>query len=66
MDGDSNGRQETFSSALLLRVSASNLVLESKCDRVKFCTKMDEDKNGRRPKWKATKIENDQNGRRPK
>merc|ERR1711895_276105 len=29
-------------------------------------TKMEDDQNGRRPKWKMTKIEDDQNGRRPK
>merc|ERR1711895_426458 len=27
---------------------------------------MEDDQNGRRPKWKTTKMENDQNGRRPK
>merc|ERR1711895_182868 len=29
-------------------------------------TKMEDDQNGRRPKWKTTKMEDDQNGRRPK
>ena len=29
-------------------------------------TKMEDDQNQRRPKWKTTKIEDDQNGRRPK
>merc|ERR1712055_1174639 len=29
-------------------------------------TKMKDDQNGRRPKWKTTKMEDDQNGRRPK
>merc|ERR1711895_68533 len=29
-------------------------------------TKMEDDQNGRRPKWKTTKVEDDQNGRRPK
>merc|ERR1712030_104966 len=29
-------------------------------------TKMEDDQNGRRPKWKKTKMEDDQNGRRPK
>ena len=28
--------------------------------------KMEDDQNGRRPKWKTTKMEDDQNGRRPK
>ena len=27
---------------------------------------MEDDQNGRRPKWKTTKMEDDQNGRRPK
>ena len=27
---------------------------------------MEDDQNGRRPKWKMTKMENDQNGRRQK
>ena len=27
---------------------------------------MEEDQNGRRPKWKSTKIEDDQIGRKPK
>ena len=27
---------------------------------------MEDDQNGRRPKWKMTKMEDDQNGRRPK
>ena len=26
---------------------------------------MEDDQNGRRPKWKTTKMEDDQNGRRP-
>ena len=29
-------------------------------------TKMEDDQNGRRPKWKTTKMEDDQNGRQPK
>merc|ERR1711888_4249 len=29
-------------------------------------TKMEDDQNGRRPKWKTTKMEDDQNGRRSK
>ena len=29
-------------------------------------TKMEEDQNERRPKWKTTKMEGDQNRRRPK
>merc|ERR1712055_462769 len=29
-------------------------------------TKMEDDQSGRRPKWKTTKMEDDQNGRRPK
>ena len=29
-------------------------------------TKMEDDRNGRRPKWKTTKMEDDQNGRLPK
>ena len=29
-------------------------------------TKMEDEQNGRRPKWKATKMEDNQNGRRPK
>merc|ERR1712215_619707 len=29
-------------------------------------TKMEDDQNGRRPKWKTIKMEDDQNGRRPK
>ena len=28
--------------------------------------KMEDDQNGRRPKWKKTKMEDDQNGKRPK
>ena len=27
---------------------------------------MEDDQNGRRPKWKTTKMEDEQNGRRPK
>ena len=27
---------------------------------------MEDDQNGRRPKWKTTKLEDDQNGRQPK
>ena len=29
-------------------------------------TKMENNQNRRRPKWKTTKMEEDQNGRRPK
>ena len=29
-------------------------------------TKMDDDQNGRRPKWKTIKMEDNQNGKRPK
>merc|ERR1711888_410140 len=29
-------------------------------------TKMEDNQNGRQPKWKTTKMEDDQNGRRPK
>ena len=29
-------------------------------------TKMEDDQNERRPKWKTTKMKDDQNGRRPK
>ena len=29
-------------------------------------TTMEDDQNGRRPKWKKTKMEDDQNGGRPK
>merc|ERR1712215_305129 len=29
-------------------------------------TEMEDDQNGRRPKWKRTKMEDNQNGRRPK
>ena len=29
-------------------------------------TKMEDDQNGRRQKWKMTKMKDDQNGRQPK
>ena len=31
-----------------------------------WTTKMEDDQNGGRLKWKTTKMEDDQNGRRPK
>ena len=30
-----------------------------------WTTKMEDDQNRRRPKWKTTKMEDNQNGRRP-
>ena len=29
-------------------------------------SQLEDDQNGRRPKWKTTKMEDDQNGRQPK
>merc|ERR1712082_235332 len=54
------------------------LLRDGKCEMVKMeddqngrlpkwkTPKMEDDKNGRRPKWKTTKMEDDPNGRRPK
>merc|ERR1712030_313561 len=39
-----------------------NILAQNKDD----LPKMEDDQNGRRPKWKTTKTEYDQNGRRPK
>ena len=54
-------------------MNTAKLVLKSKCDGVKnvahfwiFWKKMEDDHNGRRPKWKTIKMKDNQNGRRLK
>merc|ERR1711895_144757 len=62
----------TLTQKITIKASRS-MGIDSKSDqsitRLKIKTtspKMEDDQNGRRPKWKTTKMEDDQNGRRPK